>query len=62
MRSEPEIPCLQAWGSVNVWWNSSSTHLSTGEVYDVTATVKGHDIYQGTAQTTVLRCKLVAAS
>lgn len=38
-------------------WFASSVRLDVGSTYTVKATVKAHDVYNGTKQTTLTRCK-----
>lgn len=47
-------------GNILVWWNTGSANPQVDQTYDVTATPKSHDEYQGVKQTTLTRCKLVA--
>lgn len=45
-------------GNVLVWWNSGKASPQLGETYDVTGTVKGHDVRDDIKQTMITRCKL----
>lgn len=47
-------------GNILVWWNTGSANPKVDETYDVTATPKSHEEYEGVKQTTLTRCKLVA--
>lgn len=48
---------VDADGNVFVWW-ATSEFLSTGDTWAIRGTVKGHDTYQGVAQTTLTRCSV----
>jgi hypothetical protein len=55
------VKFVDSEGNILVWWNTGSADPKVGETYDVTATVKGHEEYEGVRQTTLTRCKLVAS-
>lgn len=48
-------------GNVIAWWGSGRHEFTEGGKYTLAATVKKHGEYQGVAETTVLRAKLVDA-
>jgi hypothetical protein len=49
---------VDARGNVILWWASQGSDLPTGVEYGFTATVKKHDEYRGTKQTTVQRVNI----
>jgi len=54
------IKFVDAAGNILVWWNTGKSNPQVGETYNVTGTVKSHDIYEDVNQTILTRCKLVA--
>lgn len=46
-------------GNKIIWFTSSNPNMDNGSRYTITATVKKHDEYKGTKQTTVTRVKVV---
>lgn len=50
---------LNSNGNKLVWFTASNPHMDEGKVYHIIATVKKHEDYKGTKQTTVTRVKVI---